>query len=79
MTADSGTPTECATCGAVTFPEFLTTAEVAAIVRSPESTVRYWRHQGTGPLGLRVGGRFLYPKGNVRSWLASLDKGGALA
>ena len=28
--------------------DLLTTAEVALIMRSPVSTLRYWRHLGTG-------------------------------
>jgi DNA-binding transcriptional MerR regulator len=61
------------------FPTFLTTAEVAAILRRPESTLRYWRRQGEGPKGLLVGGTYLYPEGNVRAWLKSIDTLGALA
>ena len=43
--------------------DLLTTAEVAQIMRSPVSTLRYWRHLGTGPHSLRVGRRVVYQRG----------------
>ncbi len=49
--------------------ELLTTAEVAAITRAPASTVRYWRHLGTGPASFRVGRRVVYRRGDVAQWL----------
>lgn len=39
---------------------YLTTAEVAERYRTAESTVRYWRHVGYGPRGVKVGRRVLY-------------------
>lgn len=39
---------------------YLTTAEVAQRYRTAESTVRYWRHIGYGPRGVKVGRRVLY-------------------
>lgn len=39
---------------------YLTTAEVAERYRTAESTVRYWRHIGYGPKGMKVGRRVLY-------------------
>ena len=43
--------------GSADLPAFLTTKELAEMTRSPESTVRYWRHTGRGPRGTRVGKR----------------------
>jgi hypothetical protein len=43
----------------------LTTEEVAQRFRTSPSTVRYWRHLGTGPAGIRVGRRVLYERPNV--------------
>ena len=40
---------------------YLTTAEVAARYRTAPSTVRYWRHTGYGPKGIKVGRQILYP------------------
>lgn len=53
----------------MTMSNLLTTAEVAAMVRAPQSTVRFWRHQGTGPRGFRVGRRVVYKVEDVQSWL----------
>lgn len=52
--------------------DLLTTKEFAAIVRAPESTVRYWRMIGYGPSGMRVGRRVLYPRVEVERWLRAL-------
>ena len=34
--------------------ELMTIKEVAAVLRVPEATLRYWRQLGTRPRGLRV-------------------------
>ena len=49
--------------------ELMTTAEVAQLVRAPESTVRYWRHVGAGPKGFRLGRRVVYAKSDVHEWI----------
>ncbi|MER6254045.1 helix-turn-helix domain-containing protein [Streptomyces sp. NPDC001584] len=49
---------------------YLTTAEVAERYRTAESTVRYWRHVGYGPRGVKVGRRVLY----CESELARFDQ-----
>jgi hypothetical protein len=45
--------------------DYLTTAEVAAHYRRPESTVRYWRMIGYGPRGVRMRGRVLYDRAEI--------------
>lgn len=47
----------------------LTTDEVAALVRRPVATVRYWRHAGVGPRSALVRGRVLYREGDVEEWI----------
>lgn len=54
--------------------DLLTTTEVAAMLRTSPSTVRYWRHQGTGPQGVKVGIRVLYRRDSVEAWLRSLEQ-----
>ena len=49
--------------------ELLTIAEVAAIVRAPVATLRYWRHLGTGPRSIRVGRGVRYWRTDVNAWL----------
>lgn len=39
---------------------YLTTDEVAERYRTSPSTVRYWRHMGYGPQGMKVDRRVLY-------------------
>lgn len=50
--------------------ELLTTEEFADLIRTPESTVRYWRHVGTGPRGVRIGRRVLYRRTDIDEWIA---------
>jgi hypothetical protein len=45
--------------------EYLTTAEVASLCRSPVETVRYWRYVGQGPKSFKVGRRVLYAAEDV--------------
>lgn len=53
---------------------FLTTDEVAALLRTSAGTVRWWRHQGTGPRGVKVGRRVLYAQADVLAWLEAKRK-----
>ena len=52
-----------------TDDELLTMVEVAAIVRAPLATLRYWRHLGTGPHSFRVGRGVRYWRSDVMTWL----------
>jgi len=49
--------------------ELMSLNEVAALVRVPEATLRYWRHLGTGPRGFRVGRSVRYWRNEVVHWL----------
>ncbi len=49
--------------------EYLTTVEVAELMRTSPETVRYWRHAGKGPRSFKVGRRVLYAETDVRYWL----------
>jgi predicted DNA-binding transcriptional regulator AlpA len=52
------------------MPEFLTPAELSAIVRKTGMTLRRWRLAGTGPRFVRLeSGHVLYPLSEVQSWL----------
>lgn len=55
-------------------PEFFTTAEVAGRYRTNDSTVRYWRHIGYGPRGVRVGRKVLYPAAEIERFDAELGQ-----
>lgn len=48
----------------------LTTAEAAEVLRVPVGTLRYWRHQGTGPKSFKLGAkRVAYMRADVEAWL----------
>ncbi|MFJ2007375.1 helix-turn-helix transcriptional regulator [Streptomyces chartreusis] len=44
---------------------YLTTQDVAARYRTAPSTIRYWRHIGYGPKGIKVGRRVLYSSSEI--------------
>ena len=61
-----------------TEPEFMTTAEVAARLRTPADTIRYWRSVGKGPASFKVGGRrVLYAREDVEAFIAEARGVGA--
>ena len=49
--------------------ELMSIKEVAALLRVPEATLRYWRHLGTGPRGFRIGRSVRYWHTEVALWL----------
>jgi len=59
--------------------ELLTISEVAAIVRVPIATLRYWRHLGTGPHSFRIGRGVRYWHNEVTTWLQSQSDGSPAA
>lgn len=50
-----------------------TTTEVAERYRTAESTVRYWRHAGIGPRGVKIGRRVLYRGSELLRWEQERD------
>ncbi len=56
---------------------YKTTFEVAERYRTSPGTVRYWRHIGYGPRGVRVGRRTLYPESEIAAWDAKLREASA--
>lgn len=54
------------------MPEYLTTAEVADLLRTSPETVRYWRHVGKGPRSFKLGRRVLYAYDDVTSWINAM-------
>jgi excisionase family DNA binding protein len=49
---------------------YLTTEEVAELLRTTPETVRYWRHVGKGPKSFKIGRRVLYANEDVDSFIA---------
>ena len=60
-------------------PRFLTTQDVAELVRAQPETVRYWRQTGAGPKSFRLPGsrRVLYALEDVEAFIASARNGAA--
>jgi excisionase family DNA binding protein len=54
--------------------EYLTTAEVAHLLRTSPESVRYWRHIGKGPASFRVGRKVLYDRRDVETFIAGVRK-----
>ena len=48
----------------------LTITEVADLTRLPVATLRFKRHQGTGPRSFRLGRRVFYWHSDVLAWIA---------
>ncbi|WP_083749362.1 helix-turn-helix domain-containing protein [Frankia sp. CcI49] len=53
--------------------EFLTTAEVGAMLKIPVGTLRQWRHRGFGPRGFAMGGTVRYRRSVVEKWIADQE------
>lgn len=49
--------------------DLLTLHEVAAMLRVPEATLRYWRHCKTGPNSYKIGRHVRYQRREVDTWL----------
>ena len=52
-------------------PEYLTTKEVAELLRTSPETVRYWAWQGTGRKSFKTGRRRLYTREDVEAFIAA--------
>jgi len=49
--------------------EFLTTAELAELLRIPIETLYQWRHKGEGPPATRIGRHLRFRRSSVDAWL----------
>ncbi|MER7174587.1 helix-turn-helix domain-containing protein [Streptomyces mesophilus] len=56
--------------------QYLTTAEVAERYRTAASTVRYWRHIGYIPGGVKRGRKVLYDVTVLDAWDAEQSEAG---
>jgi excisionase family DNA binding protein len=52
-------------------PEYMTTAEVAQMLRTSPETIRWFRYVGKGPRSFKVGRRVLYDRTDVERWIAT--------
>ena len=51
-------------------PEYLTTQEVADLLRLPVATLRAWRHRNVGPPAFRMGKHLRYDLAQVLLWVS---------
>jgi len=58
------------------MPRFMTTSEVAELLRMPTESVRFWRHSGKGPASFKVGRRVLYAVEDVEAFVAAAKASG---
>lgn len=49
--------------------EYLTTEELALLLRTSPETCRYWRHIGKGPRSFKVGRRVLYARDDIEQFI----------
>lgn len=54
--------------------DFLTTEELAAYLKVPVPTIRMWRHNGTGPKGVRLGRHVRYRRTDVDRWIEANER-----
>jgi len=51
--------------------KYLTTHEVAELLRLSKRTLDNWRTQKTGPTWTKAGGRILYDTEDIKEWIES--------
>lgn len=56
--------------------EYLTRAQLAALLQMHPKTLEAQARAGKGPKLLKVGRRVLYRRADVDAWLASCERGG---
>ncbi len=62
------------------MPNILTLDEAAELTRTSANTLRFWRHQGTGPHSFKLGRRVMYREEDVVAWMqAAYDDTGRRA
>lgn len=49
--------------------QLLTITEVAALLRVPVATLRWWGHKGSGPDRFKIGRRIMYRQSDVDKWI----------
>ncbi len=54
--------------------EWLTTEELAELLKVPVQTVRAWRHNGSGPAAVRLGRHVRYRRSTVGAWIAANEQ-----
>ena len=50
-------------------------SDVAAILRVPVNTLRWWRQRGTGPKFFKIGRHLITTIGDLRAWIEEQKRG----
>jgi excisionase family DNA binding protein len=62
-----------------TASPYMTTKELADILRTTPNAVRIMRHRGAAPQGFRSGRKVLFRRSVVQAWLAAKEAADTLA
>lgn len=54
------------------LPDLLSAAEAARLLRRHPRTLRNWRDEGRGPLAIRLGYKWAYPRVEIDAYLSDL-------
>jgi hypothetical protein len=54
--------------------DLLTVSEVAALLRRPKGTLRYWRSVDRGPKSFRQGSAVVYHRSDVVAWVEAQEQ-----
>ncbi len=54
---------------ASTTEEYLTTEELAALLKVPVRTVHHWRYRGESPPAVKIRGTLRFPMSGVQAWI----------
>ncbi len=54
--------------------DLIVTKELAAYLRRPVATVRWWRSKGLGPPGVRLGRGIVYRRADVDAWINEQER-----
>jgi excisionase family DNA binding protein len=49
--------------------EYLTTEELAALLKVPVRTVHHWRYRGESPPAVKIRGTLRFPMSGVQAWI----------
>jgi hypothetical protein len=75
MTVPTGTSISTVSIPDGADEDFLTLAEVAAILRVPINTLRWWRQRDTGPKFFKIGRHLITTIGDLRAWIEDQKQG----
>ena len=63
------------TTSSLLYGKKLKSGEAAELLGISEPTLRYWRHVGSGPRSINVGGAVRYLESDLEEWLEAQNAG----